>query len=122
MREPSQPTLAPVLCHNSAVWQHPIGRVRLIGWLEAVSFLLLLGVAMPLKYGAGLPAAVTAAGLVHGVLFLALCYTTLLTASEVKWSIGKAASVIGAALLPFGPFLIDARLKREQQAGGSPAA
>ena len=54
---------------------HSIGRLRAIGMLEGVSFLVLLGVAMPLKYLAGMPAAVKIVGWVHGILFVALCWT-----------------------------------------------
>ena len=98
------------------MWSHPIGRVRLIGMLEALSFLALLGIAMPLKYAADIPLAVKVAGPIHGILFLALGYTTLLTKWDVKWSTKQAAMVIIAALLPFGPFIIDGRLKRQQAA------
>jgi integral membrane protein len=38
--------------------QSPIGRVRLLGMIEGVSFLVLLGIAMPLKYLADQPLAV----------------------------------------------------------------
>jgi integral membrane protein len=47
-----------------------IGRLRAIGLTEAVSFLVLLGIAMPLKYFADLPRAGTIAGWLHGVLFI----------------------------------------------------
>ena len=50
-----------------------VGRLRAAGMVEAVSFLLLLGVAMPLKYFAGMPLAVKFAGWIHGLLFLAFC-------------------------------------------------
>jgi len=89
--------------------------------LEAVSFLLLLGVAMPLKYAAGMPIAVRILGPIHGILFIALAYVTVLAKSEVKWSMQQAALVMAASLLPFGPFLIDGRLKREQAALSSEA-
>ena len=48
-----------------------MGRLRAVGMVEAVSFLLLLGVAMPLKYFAGMPLAVKIAGWIHGLLFIA---------------------------------------------------
>ena len=48
--------------------------LRRFGWIEGVSFLVLLGVAMPLKYFAGMPRAVTYFGWIHGVLFVLLCW------------------------------------------------
>jgi integral membrane protein len=57
----------------------PVGRLRALGMIEAVSFLLLVGVAMPLKYFADLPLAVKIAGWLHGMLFLAFCMLLLQT-------------------------------------------
>ncbi|HEY8899577.1 MAG TPA: DUF3817 domain-containing protein [Chthoniobacterales bacterium] len=85
--------------------------LRLTTLAEGVSFLLLLGVAMPLKYAAGLPQAVIVVGWLHGVLFMGVC--GLLAALVIRggWPIGRAALVLLAALVPFGPFVIDGRLK-----------
>lgn len=91
-----------------------IGRLRLIGLLEGVSFLLLTGVAMPLKYAAGMPEAVRFAGSVHGLLFLVFCLALFQAWSDCEWTVKRAAGVFVAAVVPFGPFLIDGRLKREQ--------
>ena len=51
-----------------------IAQLRRIGYAEAISFLVLLGVAMPLKYLAGMPMAVKVVGWIHGVLFVAYCF------------------------------------------------
>ena len=91
-----------------------VGRLRAVGMVEAVSFLLLLGVAMPLKYFAGMPVAVKIAGWIHGLLFLAFGLCLLVAHGERRWSIRWSALVLIAALLPFGPFVIDRRLKSEQ--------
>ena len=93
-----------------------IGRLRTIGLIEGVSFLALLGVAMPLKYFAGLPQAVTIVGWLHGLLFITFCIALTQAHQEAKWSIGRSAAVLIAALLPFGPFVIDKRLRQEDEA------
>ena len=93
----------------------PVGRLRALGMLEAVSFLILLGVAMPLKYLAGLPLAVKIAGLLHGLLFLAFCIVLLETQQAQKWPMRWTSVVLIAALLPFGPFVIDRRLRNEDK-------
>jgi integral membrane protein len=85
--------------------------LRLLALTEGVSFLLLLGVAMPLKHMAGLPLAVKIAGWAHGLLFVALCYVLFHITLEKRWPLGRAGLVFLAALLPFGPFVIDRRLK-----------
>ncbi len=91
-----------------------VGRLRAVGMVEAVSFLLLLGVAMPLKYFAGMPVAVKIAGWIHGLLFIAFGLCLLVAHGERRWSMRWSALVLVAALLPFGPFVIDRRLKSEQ--------
>ena len=93
-----------------------IGRLRAIGLVEGVSFLLLLGVAMPLKYFAGIPQAVTIVGWLHGLLFIAFCIALTQAHQDAKWSAWSSATVVIAALLPFGPFVIDPRLREEDQA------
>ena len=93
-----------------------IGRLRAIGLVEGVSFLLLLGVAMPLKYFADIPQAVTIVGWLHGLLFIAFCIALTQAHQDAKWSAWRSATVVIAALLPFGPFVIDPRLREEDQA------
>lgn len=91
-----------------------IGRLRAIALIEGVSFLLLLGVAMPLKYLAGMPQAVTVAGWLHGLLFLAFCVALTQARQDANWSARQSGTVLFAALLPFGPFVIDKQLRREE--------
>jgi integral membrane protein len=85
--------------------------LRLLALVEGVSFLLLLGVAMPLKYMAAMPLPVKIAGWIHGLLFIALCYVLFRVTLEKSWPLARAGMVFVAALLPFGPFVIDRRLK-----------
>lgn len=85
--------------------------LRIVTLIEGVSFLLLLGVAMPLKYMADMPMAVKIAGWIHGLLFVALCYLLFRVTLEERWPLGRSAMVFIAALLPFGPFIIDRRMK-----------
>jgi len=91
-----------------------IGRVRTLGMLEGISFLFLLGVAMPLKYMANLPEVVRWTGWVHGGLFLAYCYMVLMALINGAFSFWKSALAFLAALIPFGPFLLDRRLAEDE--------
>jgi integral membrane protein len=93
-----------------------IGRLRAIGLTEAISFIVLLGIAMPLKYFAGLPQAVTAVGWIHGLLFIAFCIALTQAHQEAKWTVRRTGGVLIAALLPFGPLVIDGRLRKEDEA------
>ena len=92
--------------------KNPIDLLRLTALVEAVSFLVLVGLAMPLKYFAGMPGAVKVVGWVHGVLFVAFCLALAHTMRLARWPVGRGAMVFAAALLPFGPFLVDGRMRR----------
>lgn len=98
------------------MFETTIGRLRAVALVEGVSFLILLGIAMPLKYFAGMPQAVTLAGWLHGLLFMAFCIALTQAHQECRWSLGRSGAVLLAALLPFGPFVMDARLRREDEA------
>lgn len=93
----------------------PLGRLRLVGMLEGASFLLLLGVAMPLKYLAGMPEAVRVVGSAHGGLFVLFALVLAQTAATLGWPLAKVAIAFFAAVVPFGPFVLDARLRREAE-------
>lgn len=91
-----------------------LGRLRFIGWWEGVSFLLLLVVAMPLKYLAGEPDAVRIVGMAHGVLFLLYVAAAMHAALEHHWSWKRTALVLLASVLPAGPFIVDAKILRQE--------
>jgi integral membrane protein len=90
-----------------------IGRLRVIGFWEGVSFLVLLGIAMPLKYFYGEPGAVRVVGMAHGILFMLYLWAAIQAAIEHDWPWKKTALVFIASLLPAGPFVVDAKLLRE---------
>jgi integral membrane protein len=94
----------------------PLGRFRAVAFLEGLSFVVLLFIAMPLKYLAGVPQAVKVVGMAHGVLFMLYLPALLEAALAQRWSLGRAAAAFGASLVPFGTFVFDAKLRREEQA------
>jgi integral membrane protein len=91
-----------------------LGRLRVIGWWEGVSFLVLLGIAMPLKYFAGLPMAVRVVGMAHGVLFLLYVVAAIQAALEHDWPWKRTTLVLLASVLPAGPFVVDAKILRDE--------
>jgi integral membrane protein len=85
--------------------------LRLLSLAEGVSTLILFGIAMPLKYAAGMPLAVTIAGTVHGALFTALALMLLIAIRHVPLRVSVAAAGLVAAVLPGGPFIFDRMLR-----------
>lgn len=84
---------------------------RKIAVAEGISYLLLLFVAMPLKYFADMPLAVKYTGWAHGLLFVLYAVFLVFTWSTYKWSFGKTVLIFCASLLPFAPFFVDRKLK-----------
>lgn len=89
-----------------------LGRLRVIGFAEGVSLLLLMGIAMPLKYIAGDPTLVKYVGWAHGILFIGFMIAVLAATIEYKWPFKILVQAFLAALLPFGTFIFDARIKK----------
>lgn len=99
-----------------------LGRLRVVAILEGISFLVLLFIAMPLKYLAGLPLAVRFVGLAHGLLFLGFVHFLIAVHVEKQWPISRSLAAFVASLLPFGPFVLDRKLAAEEAsaAGAAP--
>jgi integral membrane protein len=93
----------------------PLSRLRQIGDIEGISYLVLLGVAMPLKYLAGQPKAVSIVGGLHGFLFVAFGIALIDVWRREKWSFGKVFLAFLSSLIPFGTFWLSARIRREEQ-------
>ena len=89
----------------------PEQRFCWVAYGEGASFLVLLGIAMPLKYLAGLPLAVRVVGLLHGVLFLAYLLLVFEAVGAGRFTLRTAALAVLASVLPFGPFVFERRVK-----------
>lgn len=92
-----------------------IKSLRIVGFLEGLSFLLLLFIAMPMKYIWGNPMMVKYVGMGHGVLFIAFLLVLLIVSQKMKWSIKIFLFGFIASILPFGPFVFDHQLKKLEQ-------
>jgi integral membrane protein len=90
--------------------------LRQLAIIEGISTLVLFGIAMPLKYFAGMPMAVRIVGSLHGALFVALVVMLLLAIRRVPIPFTLAAAGIAAAVVPGGPFLLDRHLARIETA------
>ena len=80
---------------------------RLISIFEGLSFLILLGIAMPLKYLFDIPEAVQTVGMAHGILFILYIFGAFFMKQKLNWSFQTLLIVILCSVLPFGPFYAD---------------
>ncbi|QIO06995.1 DUF3817 domain-containing protein [Acinetobacter shaoyimingii] len=92
-----------------------IQSLRVVGTIEGISFLLLLFVAMPVKYFLGNPILVKYIGMGHGVLFVLFLLVLFIVCERQKWSIQIFLLGLFASVLPFAPFFFDRKLKKLQQ-------
>jgi len=92
-------------------------RLKHLCFAEGCSYLLLLLVAMPLKYAADLPKAVSIVGMIHGILFVLLVPVLLQTAHLRGWNLARTGLVFLWTMVPFGMIPLDKMLKRELTTG-----
>lgn len=97
-----------------------VGRFRIVAFWEGISFLLLLFVAMPLKYGLGIDLAVRIVGMGHGVLFLAYCATLALAARQL--GAGRTLVAFVISFIPGGTFWLESRLRQGENQPARQAA
>lgn len=90
-----------------------LNRFRKVAFWEGVSWVVLLFIAMPIKYGLGNEMGVKVVGPIHGGLFVAYVIFLIMAAMEYDWPFKKSALGFVASLVPFGPFIFDKQLVRE---------
>ena len=105
----AQPSTLPTLTKGQ---NSVLKNLTIMGYLEGTSFLLLLGIAMPLKYMLGIPEAVKYVGMAHGALFIAYILMLLIATSKIKMPLWAMPAGVVGSFLPFGPFVFDHLLKK----------
>ena len=85
---------------------------RVVSFLEGTSYLLLLFVAVPIKYWLNDPQYVKLLGMPHGLLFVGYIVLAFLLKPEMKWNMKKFGIVLLASIFPFGTFYIDKKYLR----------
>lgn len=83
---------------------------RINAFLEGISFLVLLGIAMPLKYMYNKPEMVKIVGMAHGLLFVAYILLVVIVRDLLKWDMKKTILALAASVFPFGTFYADRKL------------
>jgi integral membrane protein len=80
---------------------------RIVSVLEGVSYLLLLFIATPIKYLAGIDSFVKLLGMPHGLLFIGYVILAIVLKYELEWKSKTFFTVLVASIIPFGTFYID---------------
>ncbi|WP_375583619.1 DUF3817 domain-containing protein [Cyclobacterium xiamenense] len=92
-----------------------VKRFRMISLTEGVSMVVLVFIAMPLKWIFDLPDMVTYVGWIHGILFILYILVLFPTSRKLRWRFQNAMFALIAAVLPFGPFLFDRKLRKQER-------
>ena len=85
---------------------------RVISFLEGISYLLLLFVAVPIKYFNGDDRYVKLLGMPHGLFFMLYIILAIVIQKQMKWNAKTLGIVMLASIIPFGTFYIDKRYLR----------
>ena len=91
-----------------------LGRFRVISAIEGLSYLLLVFIAMPIKYIGENPYPVKVLGMIHGVLFIIFMISLFETKRKESWDTGFMFQLFVLSLIPFGAFLIEKRVKPKE--------
>ena len=97
----------------------PLGRLRIIAFVEGVSFLIILFVTMPLKYLYATPQPNKVFGTAHGVLFVLYVLLVVQIKFSENWNWKKTGLALLASVVPFGTFWADAKLFRDANQSAS---
>lgn len=87
-------------------------KIKTFKWisiLEAMSLLLLLFLAMPLKYFFDLPQMVKVVGMAHGILFLVYIFGAFYMYRLLNWKLVDLIIAVVCSIIPFGPFYVEKR-------------
>ena len=87
---------------------------RYLGWAEGLSLLLLLGIAMPLKYVGGMPGPTSIVGAIHGLLFLLYNSFAVSLGNEEGWPKEKLLAAFLLSGIPFGTFIFERKFLRSE--------
>ena len=88
-------------------------RFRLISLIEDISFLILVFIAMPLKYLAGIPLAVKIAGMTHGILFILFIIALIMAYKKYSWNNSLTFKLFVYSIIPFGFILIEKTIMKD---------
>ncbi|MBG7612760.1 DUF3817 domain-containing protein [Polaribacter sp. BAL334] len=85
---------------------------RIVGFLEGISYLLLMSLGLYFKYVLNDPSYVKLLGMPHGLLFMLYLILAYLIKDEMQWKFKDLAIVFLGSIIPFGTFYVDQKYLR----------
>jgi integral membrane protein len=101
------------------MFKNSFSKFRTISFIEGISYLVLLFMAMPLKYFAGMPVFVKVVGMAHGILFTLFFVYLYFASKEHNFGMKFNITAFIASLVPFGTFVLEKRLKEMAPVGNN---
>lgn len=95
---------------------------RIAAWVTGVGLLVLVVIAMPLKYVFGQPELVSIVGVAHGFLYMIYIVCTLLLAERCRWKPLDALLILVAGTVPVASFVAERRVTHRVRVGRSPVS
>jgi len=84
---------------------------RIVSFIEGLSYLVLLFIAMPIKYIGENPYPVKVVGMTHGILFIVFAIALFFAMNKLRWDKGFSFKLFIYSLIPFGAFVIEKEVK-----------
>lgn len=109
---PPAPSSRSDASHHEPLELDQLRRLRVVSVVEALTLIVLVAVAVPLKHLAGRPRVAAVMGPVHGLAFLAYLWTAVETVAGGGWSRAEVVRLFATAVVPFGGFANGALLRR----------
>ena len=88
---------------------------RIIAFLEGLSYVLLLFIAVPIKYLKNDPSYVKMLGMPHGLLFMGYIALAIVLRTDNQWIKNNFFMVLMASVIPFGTFVVEKKLNKTIQ-------
>ena len=95
---------------------------RIMAWVTGIGLVILVFVAMPLKYFFGHPLLTSIVGMAHGFLYMAYIVCTLILAERCRWRPLDALVILACGTIPLASFFAERRVTARVHAGLSPLA
>jgi integral membrane protein len=92
-----------------------IGRLRIIAFIEGISFLVILFITMPMKYLMDMPEPNKVIGMLHGILFILYILAVVQGKYSFNWNGKTTFLALLASVIPFGTFWVDAKYFKKVQ-------